>query len=518
MRPVLITGVSSGIGRGIARVLTAAGIQVYGSVRREEDARSFEAEFGAKARAVVFDLRDEAVIRVAAALVAAETDGAGLAAIVNNAGFAAPGPLEAIPLAAFREQIEIGVTGVLAVTQAFLPLLRSRRGDAPGRIITISSVGGATAMPFLGPYAAAKFGLEALSDSLRRELAVHGIRVVVIQPGGIATPIWTKASAADVGAFAETPYAAPLAIFRRLALAAGAGGRPRPPHPPGEASEAALSDHAPPGDRADHASPSDAAPRPADRMAPRPPPPRQPMTGGCRFVSPPPSDGRRRQSHHREHGMNVGILGTSVVGKALGHGFATLGDLVKMGARDGKNEAALAFAKEHAPSATAGTFADAAAFADIVVIATKGNVLPEVVAAAGTRPFDGKVVIDATNPLDTAKGFPPGLTLSGNDSGGETLQRLLPNARVVKAFNIVGNAHMFRPKFEGGPPDMLIAGNDAEAKRTVTRILADFGWPRTIDLGGISSSRWLEAITMAGVMAGVALGKFDHAFKIVHAK
>jgi NAD(P)-dependent dehydrogenase (short-subunit alcohol dehydrogenase family) len=222
-RPVVVTGVSSGIGRAIARTLSAAGFTVFGSVRRAEDAATFEAETGGTA--LSFDIRDEAAIAEAAAKVHAAAGEEGIAALVNNAGIALPGALERIPIERFREQIEIGLVGPLAVTKAFLPSLKGRGARArAGRIINISSVAGATAMPFLGPYSAAKFGLEAMSDSLRRELAVYGIEVVVIQPGGIATPAWEKAASEDSSAFAAGPYEKPAAEFRDLALAAGTGG------------------------------------------------------------------------------------------------------------------------------------------------------------------------------------------------------------------------------------------------------------------------------------------------------
>jgi len=214
--------------------------------------------------------------------------------------------------------------------------------------------------------------------------------------------------------------------------------------------------------------------------------------------------------------MKVGILGTGPVGRAIGHGFVTLGYETRLGARDPGNAVAASWAAEHGSLASAGSFADAAAFGDVVVVATLGTVLPQVAEAAGRRNFAGKVVIDTTNPLDLSRGFPPGLAIAGHDSGGETLQRALPDARVVKAFNTVNNALMFRPRFADGTPAMMIAGNDAEAKATVSRLLAEFGWP-SLDLGPIGSARWLEAMCLAWVMVGMATGKWDHAFKVVNA-
>lgn len=216
-RAVLVTGVSSGIGLAAAKAIAARGGGVIGTVRSAADAAAFEHALPG-GRAVVFDLRDEAAIAAAAGEIRSLAP-AGLRGLVNNAGIAVPGPLEHLPLAEFREQIEINLTGTLAVTQAFLPLLS--RG---GRVVNVSSVAAATAMPFLGAYSASKAALEAMSDSLRRELMPRGIDVAVVQPGGIRTPIWRKAGAADSSALAGTEYEAPAAEFRTVALAAGESG------------------------------------------------------------------------------------------------------------------------------------------------------------------------------------------------------------------------------------------------------------------------------------------------------
>ena len=207
--------------------------------------------------------------------------------------------------------------------------------------------------------------------------------------------------------------------------------------------------------------------------------------------------------------MRVGILGTGDVGKALGRGFVTLGHEVKMGGREAKNPKAEAWAREMGPKASSGSFADAAELGEVVVLATPGTVSESVLAAAGPDRLAGKVLIDATNPVGAQ-----GLMLSGNDSGGEQVQRLAPRARVVKAFNTVGHALMFRPELPGGPPDMLIAGNDAAAKKTVAEILGAFGWG-AVDIGGIESSRYLEAMCVAWIRATRALGSRDIAFKLL---
>jgi predicted dinucleotide-binding enzyme len=213
--------------------------------------------------------------------------------------------------------------------------------------------------------------------------------------------------------------------------------------------------------------------------------------------------------------MRIGVLGTGDVGRALGKAFLTLGHEVEMGSRSAANEKALAWAKGLGSKASVGTFADAAAFGDIVVLATLGVANESVLRSAGLEKFRGKVVIDTTNPLDFSGGMPPKLAVAGNDSAGERVQRLLPDAHVVKAFNIVGNPFMFRPEFPGGPPDMFIAGNDDAAKKQVTSILKDFGWGGVYDLGGIESSRYLEAMCMVWVLSAVRDGNWNQAFKLL---
>jgi predicted dinucleotide-binding enzyme len=144
-----------------------------------------------------------------------------------------------------------------------------------------------------------------------------------------------------------------------------------------------------------------------------------------------------------------------------------------------------------------------------------GNAAEEAIADAGPETFAGKVVIDATNPLDFSGGFPPKLSICGEDSLGERVQRALPDARVVKAFNTIGNQHFVDPSFSDGQPTMLIAGDDADAKRTVSDAVADFGWPDAFDIGGIEGSRELEAICIAWVKIGGARGAWDHGFKLL---
>ncbi|HEX2593146.1 MAG TPA: SDR family NAD(P)-dependent oxidoreductase [Rhizomicrobium sp.] len=212
MKSVVVTGASTGIGWGCVKVLIAGGFRVFGSVRKQADADRLSKEFGANVVPVIFDVTDEAAVLAGARQVEAALGGETLFGLVNNAGIAVPGPLLYTKIDDFKYQIEVNLTGQLIVTQAFAPLLgadRSRKG-APGRIVMISSVGGKNASPFVGPYNASKFALEGMSESLRRELMLFGIDVIIVAPGAVATPIWDKADAVDVSQFANTPYATAL--------------------------------------------------------------------------------------------------------------------------------------------------------------------------------------------------------------------------------------------------------------------------------------------------------------------
>jgi 8-hydroxy-5-deazaflavin:NADPH oxidoreductase len=209
--------------------------------------------------------------------------------------------------------------------------------------------------------------------------------------------------------------------------------------------------------------------------------------------------------------VRVGVLGSGDVGKVLAAGFASLGHEVTIGSRDPEK------LREWASSSarvTAGTFADAAMFGDILVLATLGTGTLDAIKLGGVDAFDGKVVIDATNPLDFSKGMPPTLFAGTTDSLGEQVQRLIPKARVVKAFNTVGNAHMIHPQFPGGPPDMFLCGNDAEGKKIVSQICEAFGWG-VVDIGGIEGSRYLEPMCMTWVLYGIRNSSWNHAFKLL---
>jgi len=211
--------------------------------------------------------------------------------------------------------------------------------------------------------------------------------------------------------------------------------------------------------------------------------------------------------------MKIGIIGSGAVGKSFARAFSTLGHDVKIGSRT--PEKLNDFVAEAGPRVTSSTFEEAARFSDVVVMATLGVATEEAIKIADPANFKGKVVIDATNPLDFSPGGPPKLAMAGQGSLGERVQRWLPNARVVKAFNTVGNPLFFKPKLAGGPPDMFLCGNDAEAKKVVSQICGDFGWG-AIDIGGIEGSRYLEAMCITWVLHGILTGSWTHAFKMLH--
>src|SRR3954449_7970679 len=179
--PVLVTGASTGIGEATVLHLKALGFDAVGAVRKDEDAERLEARGLRTGRIDVTDTDQIAAARD-------ELGDVALAGLVNNAGIAVAAPLEFLPMDKLRQQLEINLIGQAAVIQAFLPALRRARG----RIVNVSSIGGLVALPLVGAYNASKFGLEGISDSLRRELHSHGVHVILIEPGGVKTPIWRK--------------------------------------------------------------------------------------------------------------------------------------------------------------------------------------------------------------------------------------------------------------------------------------------------------------------------------------
>jgi len=221
---IVVTGASTGIGAAIARELAGRGFRVFGTVRRPSDAAALTQ---AGVTPVMMDVTDSPAIARARAEVERELAGAPLAGLVNNAGIPAAGPLELLPLDELRRALEVNLVGAVAVTQAFLPLLKAAGAQGRGgRIVNISSVAGRRALPFMGPYAASKFGLEAISDSLRRELLPFGVDVIVVEPGSIQSRIWDKVEALDLTRYRGTPYEPVLDRFRQFALRSGERGLP----------------------------------------------------------------------------------------------------------------------------------------------------------------------------------------------------------------------------------------------------------------------------------------------------
>ena len=221
---VVITGASTGIGEACVKRLAAAGFHVFAGVRKAEDGAALQQATGDRVTHLLLDVTNTDQIAAAQATVATMVGENGLAGLINNAGIAVGGPLEFMPLDEFHHQMAVNVYGALAVTQAFLPLLR----QATGRIVNMSSISGLAASPFLGPYAASKFALEALSDALRLELRPWGIQVVLVEPGNIATPIWQKGLAFADQLEAKLPpeaqaYYGPIFPFMRAMLTRSRG-------------------------------------------------------------------------------------------------------------------------------------------------------------------------------------------------------------------------------------------------------------------------------------------------------
>ena len=226
MKYVVITGVSTGIGRASAEELVEHGYHVFGSVRREADATELQNKLGKNFTPLLFDVTDDRAIKTAADRVVDIVGGQGLTGLINNAGMSCSGPLMHIPLDRLRRQFEVNVIGVIAVTQAFLPLLGARlpQTHPPGRIVNVSSVGGRIAFPFIGAYSGSKHALEGMSDALRRELMIYGIDVMVILPGSVKTAIWDKAEQEDWSPYAGTDYIGIMREFRQLALSLARSG------------------------------------------------------------------------------------------------------------------------------------------------------------------------------------------------------------------------------------------------------------------------------------------------------
>jgi NAD(P)-dependent dehydrogenase (short-subunit alcohol dehydrogenase family) len=209
MKSVVITGASTGIGWATAKLLLAKGFRVFGSVRKQADAERLVGEFGANFKPLLFDVTDEAAVLAAAREVHAALNGETLAGLVNNAGIAVPGPVLELSADEFRRQMDVNVIGPIISTQAFGPLLGidpSLKGPK-GRIVMISSVAGKNGNPLTPAYAASKHAIEGLSESLRRELMLFGIDVIIVAPGPVKTPIWSKGQEdVDMSRYKNSPY------------------------------------------------------------------------------------------------------------------------------------------------------------------------------------------------------------------------------------------------------------------------------------------------------------------------
>jgi NAD(P)-dependent dehydrogenase (short-subunit alcohol dehydrogenase family) len=228
MQSVVITGASTGIGWATAKLLLDRGFRVFGSVRKQPDADRLKAGFGANFTPLLFDVTDEAAVLAAAREVRAALDGATLTGLVNNAGIAVAGPVLELSADEFRRQMDVNVIGPIIATQAFGPLLGSDPSlkGPKGRIVMISSVAGKNGNPLMSAYSASKHAIEGLSESLRREMMLFGIDVIIVAPGAVKTPIWGKAEEVDISPYKNSPFFPPLERIRKFMLHLGEIGLP----------------------------------------------------------------------------------------------------------------------------------------------------------------------------------------------------------------------------------------------------------------------------------------------------
>jgi NAD(P)-dependent dehydrogenase (short-subunit alcohol dehydrogenase family) len=228
MRSVVITGASTGIGWATAKLLLERGFRVFGSVRKPADADRLKAEFGANFVPLQFDVTDEAAVLAAAREVRTVLAGETLAGLVNNAGIAVAGPVLEVSADEFRRQMEVNFIGPIIATQAFGPLLGSDPSlkGPRGKIVMISSVAGKNGNPLSSAYSASKHAIEGLSESLRREMTLFGIDVIIIAPGAVKTPIWSKADEVDISAYKNSPYFPAMERVRKFLLRLGGIGLP----------------------------------------------------------------------------------------------------------------------------------------------------------------------------------------------------------------------------------------------------------------------------------------------------
>src|SRR6202790_5496239 len=228
MRSVVITGASTGIGWSSAKLLLDRGFRVFGSVRKQADADRLKSEFGANFTPLLFDVTDEAAGLAAARTVRAALNGETLTGLVNNAAVAVRGPVLELAADEFRRQMDVNVIGPIISTQAFGPLLGSDPSlkGPKGRIVMISSVAGKNGNPLMSAYSASKFAIEGLSESLRREMMLFGIDVIIIAPGPVKTPIWSKADEVDISAHRNSPFFPAMERARKFMLHLGEIGLP----------------------------------------------------------------------------------------------------------------------------------------------------------------------------------------------------------------------------------------------------------------------------------------------------
>ena len=217
-KSVVITGVSTGIGYGATMEFQKHGYHVFGSVRKPKDAIKLKKEFGEDFTPLIFDITNQKSVIESAKLVEEKLEGKGLAGLINNAGAAQGAPLMHMPIEVFRQHLEVLVVGQLIVTQAFLPLLGANKNCSfrPGKIINISSINGKMPAPFIGGYVASKYALEGLSKTLRIELQLYGIDVIIVGPGIIKTPIWDKAEEISFEPYRNTDYYEPYQSFSKF--------------------------------------------------------------------------------------------------------------------------------------------------------------------------------------------------------------------------------------------------------------------------------------------------------------
>jgi predicted dinucleotide-binding enzyme len=212
--------------------------------------------------------------------------------------------------------------------------------------------------------------------------------------------------------------------------------------------------------------------------------------------------------------MKIGILGTGMVGEALGTKFTQLGHHVKMGSRTAQNESAAKWVKAAGANASQGTFSDAASFGEMVFICLKGDIFLAVAKTIEPGALAAKTLVDVSNPLDFSRGMPPSLSICNTNSLGEEVQKAVPSAKVVKTLNIVNCEVMIDPA-KGGHPTMLLCGNDAQAKEKVSALLKTLGWQDIIDLGDITKSRGTEMLLPLWLNLFGTFGSPSFGFKVV---